>query len=49
MSITNLYSIFIDPFLQDIRTYISKFSGMKRGDKVLDVCCGTGDQVFYYG
>ncbi len=49
MSITNLYSIFIDPFLRDIRTYISKFSGMKRGDKVLDVCCGTGDQVFYYG
>jgi len=49
LSITNLYSIFIDPFLRDIRTYISKFSGMKRGDKVLDVCCGTGDQVFYYG
>jgi len=49
MSITNLYSIFIDPLLRDIRTYISKFSGMKRGDKVLDVCCGTGDQVFYYG
>ena len=49
MFITNLYSIFIDPLLRDIRTYISKFSGMKRGDKVLDVCCGTGDQVFYYG
>lgn len=49
MSITNLYSIFIDPLLRDIRAYISKFSGMKRGDKVLDVCCGTGDQVFYYG
>jgi ubiquinone/menaquinone biosynthesis C-methylase UbiE len=48
MFITNLYSIFIDPLLQDIRTYISKFSGMKRGDKVLDICCGTGDQVFYY-
>lgn len=49
MSITNLYSIFIDPLLKDIRTYISKFSGMKEGDRVLDVCCGTGDQVFYYG
>jgi len=22
---------------------------MKPGDKVLDICCGTGDQVFYYG
>ena len=21
---------------------------MKAGDKVLDVCCGTGDQAFYY-
>jgi ubiquinone/menaquinone biosynthesis C-methylase UbiE len=21
---------------------------MKTGDRVLDVCCGTGDQVFYY-
>ena len=21
---------------------------MKSGDRVLDVCCGTGDQVFYY-
>lgn len=49
MSIANLYSIFIDPLLRDIRTYIPKFSGMKRGDKVLDICCGTGDQVFYYG
>lgn len=21
---------------------------MKTGDRVLDICCGTGDQVFYY-
>ncbi len=43
------YSILIDPLLQSIRVYTPKFSGMKKGDRVLDVCCGTGDQVFYYG
>ena len=42
------YSILIDPLLQSIRIYTPKFSGMKKGDRVLDVCCGTGDQVFYY-
>jgi len=43
------YSTLIDPLLQSIRIYTPKFSGMKKGDKVLDVCCGTGDQVFHYG
>lgn len=42
------YSTLIDPLLQSIRIYTPKFSGMKKGDRVLDVCCGTGDQVFYY-
>jgi len=42
------YSTTIDPLLRGIRIYIPEFSGMKSGDKVLDVCCGTGDQVFYY-
>jgi ubiquinone/menaquinone biosynthesis C-methylase UbiE len=42
------YSTIIDPLLRDIRVYVPEFSGMKAGDKVLDVCCGTGDQVFYY-
>ena len=42
------YSTLIDPLLQDIRIYVPKFSGMEKGDRVLDVCCGTGDQVFYY-
>jgi len=42
------YSTLIDPLLQNIRVYTPKFSGMKKGDRVLDVCCGTGDQVFYY-
>ena len=42
------YSTIIDPFLRDLRIYTPKFSGMKAGDRVLDVCCGTGAQVFYY-
>jgi ubiquinone/menaquinone biosynthesis C-methylase UbiE len=42
------YSTLIDPFLRGIRLYTRYFSRMKAGDRVLDVCCGTGDQVFYY-
>lgn len=42
------YSTLIDPLLRGIRFYVVRFSGMKAGDRVLDVCCGTGDQVFYY-
>ena len=45
----SLYSILIDPLLEDLRIYTIEFSGMKKGDRVLDVGCGTGDQVFYYG
>ena len=42
------YSNVVDPLLRDIRIFVPDFAGMKKGDKVLDVCCGTGDQVFYY-
>ena len=38
----------IDPLLRDIRLYTPGFSGMKAGDRVLDVCCGTGDQAIHY-
>ena len=38
----------IDPLLRDIRIYTPEFSGMKAGDRVLDVCCGTGDQAIHY-
>jgi demethylmenaquinone methyltransferase/2-methoxy-6-polyprenyl-1,4-benzoquinol methylase len=44
----SFYSKFVDPLLKDVRTSIPEFSGMKKGDKVLDIACGTGDQVFYY-
>ncbi len=42
------YSNVIDPLLKNIRVRIVKFAGIKTGDKVLDVCCATGDQVFHY-
>ena len=42
------YSMLVDLVLKDVRVYTPKFSGMEKGDKVLDVCCGTGDQVFHY-
>ena len=43
------YKTLIDPLLRDIRKFTPKFSGMNAGDRVLDVCCGTGAQVLEYG
>lgn len=43
-----IYSMVIDPLLRDIRIYTLEFSGIKAGDRVLDVCCGTGDQALHY-
>lgn len=43
------YSTLIDPLLRDIRSFIPGFAGMTPGNKVLDVCCGTGEQVMTYG
>lgn len=42
------YSTVIDPILRSTRVRTIKFAGIKAGDKVLDVCCGTGDQAFHY-
>jgi ubiquinone/menaquinone biosynthesis C-methylase UbiE len=42
------YSTIVDPMLKDVRTCVAGLSGMKAGDRVLDVCCGTGEQVFHY-
>jgi ubiquinone/menaquinone biosynthesis C-methylase UbiE len=42
------YSTLVDPILKDVRICVAGLSGMKAGDSVLDVCCGTGDQVFHY-
>ena len=42
------YSTIIDPLLRGVRLRLIEFCGMKAGDRVLDVCCGTGDQAFQY-
>ena len=42
------YSTLVDPILKKVRIYVAELSDMKAGNRVLDVCCGTGDQVFYY-
>ena len=42
------YARVIDPVLRDIRVYAPDFTGMKAGDRIPDVCCATGDQVFHY-
>jgi len=38
----------VDPLLKDVRTCVAGLCGMKAGDRVLDVCCGTGEQVVHY-
>lgn len=43
------YSTLIDPLLKDARSFTLSFGGMTGEDKVLDVCCGTGEQVMKYG
>jgi ubiquinone/menaquinone biosynthesis C-methylase UbiE len=42
------YENLIDPILRNVRQIIPEFAGMKAGDEVLDVCCGTGAQVIEY-
>jgi ubiquinone/menaquinone biosynthesis C-methylase UbiE len=42
------YATVIDPILREVRQYLPAFAGMKTGDSVLDVCCGSGVQVYEY-
>ena len=43
-----VYSILVDTLLRGVRVCVPDFSGMKAGDRVLDVCCGTGAQTLVY-
>jgi ubiquinone/menaquinone biosynthesis C-methylase UbiE len=43
------YGTLIDPLFRDLRKYTPEFAGIKAGDRVIDVCCGTGAQVLEYG
>ena len=40
-----LYDPLLYPFIQPIRRYISHFVKQRKYARVLDVCCGTGDQL----
>ena len=42
------YSTIVDPILREVRICVAGLSDIKTGDRVLDVCCGTGEQVFHY-
>jgi ubiquinone/menaquinone biosynthesis C-methylase UbiE len=42
------YATVIDSILRDAREYLPEFAGMKAGDSILDVCCGSGAQVYEY-
>ena len=42
------YSNLVDPILKEVRICVTGLAGIKAGDRALDVCCGTGEQVFHY-
>jgi len=43
------YGNLVDPLLRGVRKRIGELSGVRAGDRVLDVCCGTGAQVLEFG
>ena len=43
------YSNIIDPLLRDLRNLITEMIDIKPNNKIIDVCCGTGEQVITYG
>lgn len=42
------FSKILDYSLKDVRIFATEFIQLKPNEKILDVCCGTGDQIFYY-
>lgn len=43
-----IYSTLGEISLKSVRKKTLDFSGIKSGNRALDVCCGTGAQCFYY-
>ncbi|HOC53509.1 MAG TPA: methyltransferase domain-containing protein [Candidatus Pacearchaeota archaeon] len=39
---------FLDYILKDVRIKVSDIAKIKKQDRVLDVCCGTGDQAVMF-
>lgn len=42
------FSKILDYSLKDVRIFATEFIQLKPNEKILDVCCGAGDQIFYY-
>ena len=43
------YAHLIDPFMGRLRRFLADLTASEMpGGRVLDVCCGTGDQVYHY-
>jgi ubiquinone/menaquinone biosynthesis C-methylase UbiE len=49
MTHPTIYSMIVDRVMLGIRRHVPEFCGMEPGDKVLDICCGTGAQILLYG
>jgi len=43
----NFYAVFVDRALRGLRHIIPEFAGIRPWQRVLDVCCGTGDQAVH--
>jgi ubiquinone/menaquinone biosynthesis C-methylase UbiE len=42
------YAIFFDNILREVRSKVLEMAQIKKQDKVLDVCCGTGAQAVLF-
>lgn len=42
------YTSIIDPILRSLRRFVPDFAGMQAGERVMDVCCGSGAQAYEY-